>query len=282
MAKTTRARLDELLVERGLAATRSAARGLIMAGLVLVEGQMSDKAGTLVPLDALVQLKKRPRFVSRAGDKLAHALEVFGLDVGGVSALDVGASTGGFGDCLLQAGATRVIALDVGRGQLDGRLRNDPRVYALDKVNARHLSPELLPYVPDFLTMDVSFISVSKVLPAVIDCMAPVYRGVILIKPQFEAGPRQVGKGGVVRDPQVHRGVLLALGRLVIEEMDARLVGLTDSGLLGADGNREFFFKLSRGGEKGWGLDTLEEAVDSIVGHEAEDDDCAGKAARQK
>lgn len=282
MAKTTRARLDELLVERGLAATRSAARGLIMAGLVLVGGQMSDKAGTLVPLDALVELKRRPRFVSRAGEKLAHALEVFALDVGGVSALDVGASTGGFGDCLLQAGAARVIALDVGRGQLDGRLRNDPRVYALDKVNARHLAPEILPYVPDFLTMDVSFISVSKVLPAVVNCMAPVYRGVVLIKPQFEAGPRQVGKGGVVRDPQIHREVLLALGRFVVEEIDARLVGVTDSGLLGADGNREFFFHLSRGGEKGWGLDTLGEAVDSIVGHDAEGSDSASEAVRQK
>ena len=244
---------------------------------------MSDKAGTLVSLDALVELKKRPRFVSRAGEKLAHALEVFALDVGGVSALDVGASTGGFVDCLLQAGAARVIALDVGRGQLDGRLRNDPRVYASGQGQRppSHCR-RCFPTSPDFLTMDVSFISVSKVLPAVVDCMAPVYRGLVLIKPQFEAGPRQVGKGGIVRDPEVHREVLLDLGRFVVEEIDARLVGVTDSGLRGADGNREFFFHLSRGGEKGWGLDTLEEAVDSIVGRDAEAGDSASEAVGQK
>lgn len=265
MARTTRIRLDELLVARGLAPTRSAARGLIMAGLVLVEDQVSDKAGSQVTPDAAVTLKQRPRFVSRAGDKLAHALEVFALDVSGVAALDVGASTGGFVDCLLQGGAARVIALDVGRGQLDGRLRNDPRVTVLDKMNARHLTPDQLPFVPDLLTMDVSFISVSKVLPAVVACMAPGFRGVVLIKPQFEAGPQQVGKGGIVRDPAVHRQVLVELGRFVIAHLDTDLLGVTDSGLPGTDGNREFFFHLSRGGENGWGPDTLEAAVDTLL-----------------
>jgi len=154
----SRVRLDEILVARGLADSRSAARGLIMAGSVSVSGKVIDKAGTPVAVDAEVTLKERPRFVSRAGEKLAHALAVLQVDVGGVSALDVGASTGGFVDCLLQGGAARVIALDVGRGQLDSGLRPDPRVVVLDRVNARYLTPDRLPYQPDFLTMDVSFI----------------------------------------------------------------------------------------------------------------------------
>lgn len=266
MARQERLRLDELLVARGLAPSRSAARGLIMAGLVRVDDLVSDKAGTPTRPEARVEVKQKPRFVSRGGQKLAHALEFFALDVTGASALDVGASTGGFVDCLLQAGVARVIALDVGRGQLEGGLRNDPRVFPLDKVNARHLSPELLPFAPDLFTMDVSFISVGKVLPAVLGSMAPAFRGLVLIKPQFEAGPERVGKGGIVRDAEVHRDVLLELGRLVIDQLDADLRGLTDSGLLGADGNREFFFYLSRGGETAWGIDTLKRAVDVVVG----------------
>jgi len=237
-----------------------------MAGLVLVEGQVSDKAGTRLAVDADVSLKQRPRYVSRAGEKLAHALEVFGVDVRGVSALDVGASTGGFVDCLLQEGAERVIALDVGRGQLADRLGRDPRVFPLDKTNARHVVAGMLPFVPDLLTMDVSFISVAKVLPAVVGCMAEQWQGIVLIKPQFEAGPRQVGKGGIVRDPTVHREVLLGLGRFVIESLDAELTALCASGLPGADGNREFFFHLVRSGEKGLRLDTLESAVEAIIG----------------
>jgi 23S rRNA (cytidine1920-2'-O)/16S rRNA (cytidine1409-2'-O)-methyltransferase len=258
-------RLDELVLERGLAPTRSAARALIMAGEVMVEGQMSDKAGTLVSAAAKISVKERPRFVSRGGDKLAHALGVFGVDVTGVSALDVGASTGGFVDCLLQSGAVRIIALDVGRGQLDSRLRNDARVIVLERVNARYLEPGVLPFVPEFLTMDVSFISVSKVLPAVMACMAPVCTGVILIKPQFEAGPKQVGRGGIVRDPDVHREVLLGLAQFVVTDLGARLLGVSDSGLPGTDGNVEYFFHIGRGGEKGHPLDTLEALVDSAV-----------------
>jgi 23S rRNA (cytidine1920-2'-O)/16S rRNA (cytidine1409-2'-O)-methyltransferase len=236
-----------------------------MAGLVRVDGQMRDKAGMLVASDADIALKQRPRFVSRAGEKLAYALETFAVDVTGVSALDVGASTGGFVDCLLQAGARRVIALDVGRGQLDGRLRNDPLVHPVERVNARYLTSELLPFIPDLFTMDISFISVSKVLPAVMGCMAPGCRGLVLVKPQFEAGPHQVGKGGIVRDPEVHREVLLNLGRFVIVELDARLLGVCGSGLPGTNGNVEFFLHLVRGGESGWGLDTLEAAVDTLV-----------------
>ncbi len=267
MPRTTRMRLDELLLTKGLAPSRSAARGLIMAGLVLVEGQMSDKAGTLVPVDVDVRLKSRPRFVSRGGEKLAHALQGFGIDVSGASALDVGASTGGFVDCLLRSGAVRVIALDVGRAQLHGRLRGDPRVHVMDGVNARHLSLDELPYRPDMLTMDVSFISIVKMLPAVVACMTPVFAGLILVKPQFEAGPALVGKGGIVRDPSVHREVLLERARFVIGELGVQLVGVCRSAPAGADGNVEFFLHLARGGEKGAGLDTLEQLVDDVLSH---------------
>jgi 23S rRNA (cytidine1920-2'-O)/16S rRNA (cytidine1409-2'-O)-methyltransferase len=212
-----------------------------------------------------VTLKERPRFVSRGGDKLDHALAVFEVAVAARDCLDVGASTGGFVDCLLQRGARRVVALDVGRGQLDGRLRNDPRVSVLEKVNARYLDPAVLPFVCDVLTMDVSFISVEKVLPAVMAAMAPACDGVILIKPQFEAGPKQVGKGGIVRDPEVHREVLTRLGGFVVSDLGAELLAVCDSGLPGADGNVEYFFHISRGGEKGHGLDTLEASVGATV-----------------
>ncbi|MFH0916821.1 MAG: TlyA family RNA methyltransferase [bacterium] len=265
MARSARVRLDELVVTRGLAPSRSAARGLIMAGLVRVAGTVSDKAGTPVSVDADISLKDRPRFVSRAGEKLAHALEVFGLDVTGFCALDVGASTGGFVDCLLQSGVEKVIAVDVGQGQLDRRLRLDPRVYPLDRVNARYLVCDQLPFRPELLTMDLSFISVSKVLPAVVACMAPAFQGLVLIKPQFEAGPRLVGKGGIVRDPDVHHQVLVERGRFVVEELDADLLGICRSGLPGADGNEEFFFHIARGGEKGAGLDTLEPLVHEVL-----------------
>ena len=265
MAANERVRLDELLVRRGLAGTRSAARGIIMAGLVMVGGQMVDKAGTAVSVDADITLKKRPRFVSRGGEKLDHALRVFGLDVAGLDAIDIGASTGGFVDCLLQAGASRVIALDVGRGQLDLKLRNDPRVFVMERVNARYLQAHDLPFVPQLLSMDVSFISVSKILPPLMPCMAAVCDGVVLIKPQFEAGPRQVGKGGIVRDPAVHVQVLSSLARFVVDDLGLELLGLTDSGLPGADGNVEYFFHLGRGGEKGHRLDTLETLVEKIV-----------------
>jgi 23S rRNA (cytidine1920-2'-O)/16S rRNA (cytidine1409-2'-O)-methyltransferase len=200
-----RKRLDEVVVERGLAASRNMARGMVMAGLVLVKGKVVDKAGTGVPVDTEITLKARPRFVSRAGEKLAGALETFGVSVMGKRALDVGASTGGFVDCLLQAGAAQVIALDVGRNQLDPRIRDDLRVVIMDGMNARLLRKGDLAYEPGMVTMDVSFISIGKVLGAVSVCMAPQFEGVILIKPQFEAGPQSVGKKGIVRDPGVHR-----------------------------------------------------------------------------
>ena len=258
-------RLDELLVARGLAPTRSSAHGLIMTGRVEVNGVVVDKAGALAEVTAEVQVRPGPRFVSRAGEKLAEALREFRIEVAGALALDVGASTGGFVDCLLQAGARRVIALDVGRGQLDSRLRQDPRVHVLERVNARYITPDQLPYQPDLLTVDVSFISLTKVLPAVVACMSPVFQGAILVKPQFEAGPRAVGKGGIVRDKAVHRQVLLELGWFIVGRSDLRLRGLCRSALRGTGGNIEFFLHVGRGGENGVGLDTLERMVDAVL-----------------
>jgi 23S rRNA (cytidine1920-2'-O)/16S rRNA (cytidine1409-2'-O)-methyltransferase len=236
-----------------------------MAGLVLVKGEVSDKAGTPVDPDVPLALKERPRFVSRAGDKLDAALDRFAVDVAGLSALDVGSSTGGFVDCLLQRGAARVIALDVGRGQLDARLRADPRVHVIEGVNARYLEPSVLPWRPHLLTMDVSFISVAKVLPAVVACMALRFVGVVLIKPQFEAGPRDVGKGGIVRDFQVHRRVLLDAARFVLTELHVELMGIARSAVPGSGGNVEYFIHLSAGGAKGLGLDTLESTVEEAI-----------------
>jgi 23S rRNA (cytidine1920-2'-O)/16S rRNA (cytidine1409-2'-O)-methyltransferase len=262
-------RLDELLLARNLAPSRNAARGLIMAGQVSVDGQLSDKAGASVPENAEIRLKSRPRFVSRGGEKLAHALQAFGLDVSGVSAIDVGASTGGFVDCLLQSGAARVIAVDVGKAQLHESLLRDPRVHVMDGVNARHLSRAQLPYPADMMTMDVSFISVEKVLPAVVECMVPAFHGLVLVKPQFEAGRALVGKGGVVRDPAVHKEVLVQRGRFIVRELGVQLLGVCRSEPAGANGNVEFFFHLARGGEKGAGLDTLEQLVDDALLHGA-------------
>jgi 23S rRNA (cytidine1920-2'-O)/16S rRNA (cytidine1409-2'-O)-methyltransferase len=238
---------------------------MIMAGLVLVGGKVSDKAGTLVDPTAPLAVKERPRFVSRGGEKLDAALDEFGVNVARASALDVGASTGGFVDCLLQREAARVIALDVGRGQLDTRLRSDPRVAVLEGVNARYLLPEMLPWQPDLLTMDVSFISVTKVLPAVEASMAPVYRAVVLIKPQFEAGPKDVGKGGIVRDLEVHRRILRETAEFVAERLDGDLLALCRSVLPGTGGNIEYFFHLGRGGENQFHPDTLESAIDGAL-----------------
>jgi 23S rRNA (cytidine1920-2'-O)/16S rRNA (cytidine1409-2'-O)-methyltransferase len=232
---------------------------------VSVSGRVLDKAGSLVSADATIDVKERPRFVSRAGEKLAGALQTFPIEVEGVHALDVGASTGGFVDSLLAAGALEVIALDVGHGQLDMRLRSDPRVHVLERVNARYLTPDQLPYAPDLLTMDVSFISVTKVLPAVIACMSPTFQGIVLIKPQFEAGPREVGKRGVVRDPAVHKKVLTQTARAVIGAMDAELLGMCRSGYPGSGGNVEFFFYIARGREKGIALDRLDSSIEECI-----------------
>ncbi len=265
----SRSRLDELIVSLDLAPTRSQARALIMAGRVEVDGLVLDKAGTQVRQGATVRVKSGPRFVSRGGDKLAHALTVFGLDVGGVNALDVGASTGGFTDCLLQAGALHVVALDVGKGQIHARLRDDPRVTVIEAMNARYLAEDALPYRPDFLTVDVSFISLRTVLPALDGIRAPRFRALLLVKPQFEAGRHLVGKKGVVRRPTVHREVLLRLTGFVADTLGWEVHGLTDSGLPGPAGNREFFIWAAQGSGGGVSPDTLAGMVQAVVDGEA-------------
>jgi 23S rRNA (cytidine1920-2'-O)/16S rRNA (cytidine1409-2'-O)-methyltransferase len=229
-------RLDMLLVERGLAESRSQAQALVMAGRV----PGFDKAGQQVDDAVELALTEPARFVSRGGEKLDHALDVLGVDPIGRRALDVGASTGGFTDVLLQRGAEHVIALDVGRAQLHERVRDDPRVTVLESVNARHLTE--LPYAPELVTCDVSFISLRQVLPPVLRLAARRWEAVVLVKPQFEAGRSEV-KGGVVRSADVRRDVLRELAEAALA-WDAATVGVADSGLPGPKGNRESFLHL--------------------------------------
>ena len=239
--KPTRQRIDQLLVKRGLAVSPEKARALLMAGQVTADGHRIDKAGALVDATADVHLAPPPPYVGRGGIKLAHALQEFSLDVTGSVALDVGASTGGFTDCLLQQGARRVYALDVGYGQLDQRLRDDSRVVVLERVNARNSFQ--LQETADLATVDVSFISLTRVLPRVMEHIRPGDPIVALVKPQFEAARSEVGRGGVVRDPEVHAAVLARLIAWVVGH-GLRLRGLTPSPLLGDAGNREFFLLL--------------------------------------
>lgn len=238
--KQERDRLDRLLVQRGFFDTREQAQAAILAGQVFVAGQRADKPGARFPLDAAIEVRGPAMpYVSRGGLKLACALDSFGINPAGRIALDVGASTGGFTDVLLQRGAARVFAIDVGYGQFAWKLRTDPRVTLLERTNIRHLRPGDLPATPDLAVIDVSFISLAKVLPAVRDLLAPEGEIVALVKPQFEAGPEKVGKGGIVRDPEVHREVL----HQVIATASALgywTAGLIPSPITGADGNREF------------------------------------------
>ncbi|HVR97829.1 MAG TPA: TlyA family RNA methyltransferase [Thermoanaerobaculia bacterium] len=241
-------RLDQLLVERGLFASREQARRAVMAGTVEVAGRRVDKPGTPVPGDADVAvLASREPFVSRAGRKLAHALDVFGVDPAGRVCMDVGASTGGFTDCLLQCGAARVYALDVGYGQLDQRLRADPRVVVMERVNARHLEPGALPEPCSLITIDVSFIALAKVVPALLPHLAPGGLLLPMVKPQFEAGRGAVGKGGILRDEEVRRRVVeeCVAG---LEGLGLELLGVVDSAVPGMGGNREAFALLRKGG----------------------------------
>ncbi|MDE3153531.1 MAG: TlyA family RNA methyltransferase [Acidobacteriota bacterium] len=239
-----RQRLDAAVVERGLAASRERARALILAGQVTVDGVVVSKAGTGVAPDAVLAVAQPDHpWVGRGGVKLAHALDAFAVPVAGRRALDVGASTGGFTDVLLQRGAAHVVALDVGRGQLDWRLRTDPRVTVVEGRNARTLAPGDLPGPVDLVTVDVSFISLRLVLPALVPLLAPDADLVALVKPQFEAGREAVGKGGLVRDPRVHEQVLADVTRAA-EAAGLRRVAMTPSPITGATGNREFFLHL--------------------------------------
>jgi 23S rRNA (cytidine1920-2'-O)/16S rRNA (cytidine1409-2'-O)-methyltransferase len=229
-------RLDVVLVERGLAKTRAQAQALVLAGRV----KGHSKAGEPVDDATALEVVEGARFVSRGGEKLAHALETFELDVTGENCLDVGASTGGFSDCLLQAGAARVCALDVGYGQLHPTLREDPRVMVLERTNVRGIECHELPFAPSFLVCDVSFIGLGKALPPALGCAQPGWRALALVKPQFEAGPKDVGKGGVVRDPEVHLRVVREVVELV-PSWGGRVVGTSESPIRGPKGNREFF-----------------------------------------
>lgn len=238
---SVRIRLDALLLERGLVESRERGRRLIMAGEVTVNGQLADKPGAMIPGDAAVAIKTPPRFVSRGGDKLAAGLEAFGLNVNGWVCADVGASTGGFTDCLLQNGAAKVYAIDVGNGILDWKLRNDPRVAVMEDTNARYLRS--LPELMQLVTIDASFISLRLLLPVAQKWLTLDGEIVALIKPQFEAGKDRVGRKGVVRDPEVHREVLTKVLSFA-HSIGCHTYGLIRSPLLGPAGNVEFLARF--------------------------------------
>ncbi len=244
-------RLDTLLAERGLFETRTRAAAAVMAGDVRVGDRPARKPGELVAPDAELAVAERPAFVSRGGVKLANALDAFGIDPAGRRALDAGASTGGFTDCLLQRGAEAVIALDVAYGELHWTLRNDPRVTVVERRNARSLAPGELPWAPDLIVADVSFISLTKVLPAVLAAAAPRFDCLALVKPQFEVGRERVGRGGVVREGAERRAALVAVATHARDEIGAAVLGFASSGLPGPAGNRESFVWLAEAGRPG-------------------------------
>jgi 23S rRNA (cytidine1920-2'-O)/16S rRNA (cytidine1409-2'-O)-methyltransferase len=257
-----RQRIDTVLAERGLAPSRAAAAASVRAGQVRVgrDGPRALKPSQLVTPDAELILEQGPRFVSRGGVKLENAIEALDVEIAGRDCLDVGASTGGFTDCLLQRGAARVIALDVAFGQLDQGLRNDPRVAVVERTNARSLQPEELPFRPDLATIDVSFISLGKVLPAVAACLAPGGEILALVKPQFELGRERVGNGGVVRSAADRRDALLEVAAAV-DRLGLPLRGFSSSGLPGPKGNRESFIWC---GGRGAGLENVEAAAREV------------------
>ncbi|HZM70589.1 MAG TPA: TlyA family RNA methyltransferase [Candidatus Cryosericum sp.] len=248
--KARRERLDRLLVERGLARSRERAQALVLAGVVRIDGRPAGKPGSIVGAEAEVTILAPDHpFVGRGGVKLSGALERLGIAAAGRTALDIGASTGGFTDCLLRRGALRVVALDVGSGQLDWGLRNDPRVVVLEGINARHLVPSDLGSAVDLVVIDVSFISLRLILPRLPPLLAPDADVLSLVKPQFEVGRRQVGRGGVVRDPRLHLQAVESVARAG-EAAGLRVRGGCPSPITGAEGNREFFlhFKAADGG----------------------------------
>jgi 23S rRNA (cytidine1920-2'-O)/16S rRNA (cytidine1409-2'-O)-methyltransferase len=238
MTQLSKQRIDQLLVDRGLAESRQKAQALILAGQVLVNRQKVEKAGHAVPRDAEIELLDQLRFVSRGGLKLEAALKHFGIDASGRVCADIGTSTGGFTDCLLQHGATCVYAIDVGPTQLDWKIRTDPRVIVKDHTNARYLQPSDLDQLCSLAVCDVSFISVTLIVPAIPPLLTPDGEIVILVKPQFEVGRTEVGKGGIVRDPELHEAACRRV-RDAVEALGFH-TGLIESPILGGEGNREF------------------------------------------
>ncbi len=245
MSRKVKARLDQLLVEKGMAESREKARALIMAGLVRVDGRVEDKPGKHLPLGVSIELKATPRYVSRGGTKLEAALKHFQLDVRGLTLLDIGASTGGFTDCLLKHGAQKVIAIDVGYGQLHWRLRQDPRVVVLERVNARHLEPEQIDCEVHGAVVDVSFISLKLILPPLSRILSANTFLVALVKPQFEVGKGQVGKGGVVRDPGARERVVSDIAAFS-RALGWKVMGHIESPIPGPKGNQEYFMYLRK------------------------------------
>jgi 23S rRNA (cytidine1920-2'-O)/16S rRNA (cytidine1409-2'-O)-methyltransferase len=260
LPRVAKRRLDTLLAERGLYESRSRAAAAVIAGDVRVGGRPATKPGELVPDGADVAVAEAPPYVSRGGVKLANALDSLAVDPAGRRALDVGASTGGFTDVLLQRGAQTVIALDVAYGELHWRLRNDERVIVIERTNARSLDPGDLPHEPDLIVADVSFISLTKVLPAVVGAAAPAFDLLAMVKPQFEVGRGRVGKGGVVRAPEDRRAALVEVGEFARSELGLSVLGYAPSGLPGPAGNRETFVWLAERGRAG-ALEDLEAAA---------------------
>lgn len=262
--KVEKERLDVLLVQQGLANSRELAKAYIMAGNVYVDGQKEDKAGTKVAVTARLEVKgNQMKYVSRGGYKLEKAMDVFGIRLDGKICLDIGASTGGFTDCMLQNGASKVYAIDVGYGQFAWKLRNDERVVCLEKTNVRYVTHEQVPDEGDFASIDVSFISLTKVLPAVLGVLGEKGQLVCLIKPQFEAGREKVGKKGVVRDSSVHREVI----EMIVEYVRTQglgILGLDFSPIKGPEGNIEYLIYLDKS-RSGMHEDEVQARVDTVV-----------------
>lgn len=262
--KVEKERLDVLLVQQGLANSRELAKAYIMAGNVYVDGQKEDKAGTKVAVTAKLEVKgNQMKYVSRGGYKLEKAMDVFGIRLDGKICLDIGASTGGFTDCMLQNGASKVYAIDVGYGQFAWKLRNDERVVCLEKTNVRYVTHEQVPDEGDFASIDVSFISLTKVLPAVLGVLGEKGQLVCLIKPQFEAGREKVGKKGVVRDSSVHREVI----EMIVEYVRTQglgILGLDFSPIKGPEGNIEYLIYLDKS-RSGMHEDEVQARVDTVV-----------------
>lgn len=260
-----KSRLDILMVDKGFVESREKARALIMSGVVYVNGTIIDKSGTKISKTSEIEIKgKQLGYVSRGGLKLAKAIEYFSIDVSGMIAADIGASTGGFTDCLLQNNASKVYSIDVGYGQLAWKLRNDSRVVTMERTNIRYVTPEMLQDKIDFATIDVSFISLTKVLPVVIKLLSDNGQIVCLIKPQFEAGKGKVGKKGVVKDPNIHKEVISTVSDFCINELCMTIIGLTYSPIKGPEGNIEYLLYIAKSTNP-MEMAPIEELIDSVV-----------------